>query len=472
MAKAATAKKVTIKRETTRQRPETTSREAKIQMLVGAGLGNAAIWAALEQEYPQIIPDKDDRRNPKHESFIKGIAPYDKEERGKVSRALNSTRALAIKDDERVMSIVGAVGGDKAQAKLLDELDMLNRHRFSWGISALDFIYGSTKFVHLEDAKNSKYKHQVTKFKQRDEKGVVQEIEKKRDVWISGDWKAGDPMIPKDKGGYIATRGKDGALLPDLDLAKQIIEHGCPEAFMSIAGGEPGVGKTKLYVAACKAVNRTTEEPILYVNGEDTEENFRMKVGNDANPDLFRVITANMLPVQRVCDAAYQIRPRVIVIDSVQTLAEWNKGQRGQNACLMILRSLMADVRAGLPHIVLISQLNKQNELKGARDLEHLADFVASVTKVEGRKGVFLFECPRKNRGGETPRGALFKHTESSIECVSDSSMRNAPLYKLQQVTSTPAINRGIVDPAPVKPTAESGDDETGTDDGGDEASE
>lgn len=428
-----------VKRETTRQRPETTSREAKIKMMVGAGLGNAAIWAALEAEFPHIIQDD------KHRAAVAGKKiDYDAEERGRVSRALNSTRALAIKDDERVMSIVSAVGGDTAQAKTLDELDMLNRHRFGWGISALDYIYGQTKYVHLSHAPNSKFKKQVTHYKQRDDSGVVQKIEKIRQVWISGDWKAGDPMIPND-GGYVSTRDADGNLLSDLDLKLQIIEHGCPEGFMSIWGGEPGVGKTKLAVAASKSINEVTEEAILYINGEDSEENFRMKVGNDANPDLFRVITANMLPVQAVCDAAYEIKPRLIIIDSVQTLAEWDKGQRGQNGALIILRTLMADVRAGRPHIVLISQLNKANELKGARDLEHLADLVAQVTKVDGRKGVFQFEVPRKNRGGETPRGALFKHTELSVACVSDSSLRSTSLYQLEQPTA-PVIENGIVD--------------------------
>jgi DNA repair protein RadA/Sms len=214
---------------------------------------------------------------------------------------------------------------------------------------------------------------------------------------------------------------------------------------MSIWGGEPGVGKTKLAVAAGKKVNEVTNEAILYINGEDSEENFRMKVGNDANPDLFRVVTANMLPVQRVCDLAYEIKPRVIFIDSFQTLAEYHKGQSGQNTALTILRSLMGDVRAGMPHIVLISQLNKSGDLAGARILEHLADLVASVTKVDGRKGVFLFAVERKNRGGETPRSALFQHTDISVVCVSDSALRNAPIYKLAQPT-TPAIEQGIVD--------------------------
>lgn len=441
-----------VKRETTRHRPTTTNREAKIKMLVQAGMGNAAIWAALEEEYPQIIEDTKRR----HAAAGKKIE-FDGEERKRVSRALNSTRALAIKDDDRVMAIVQAVGGEAAQAKTLDELDMLNRHRFDWGIPAMNFIYGQTKYVHLDHAPNSKFAKKSTSFKKRDDHGKVHEIKKEREVWVSGDWKAGDPMLPNGDGGWIKTRNAKGEMLSDLDLTLQLIEHGCPEAFMSIWGGEPGVGKSKLAIAVAKAVNRTTNEAILYINGEDSEENFRMKVGNDADPDLFRVVTANMLSVQRVYDLAYEIKPRVIIIDSFQMLAEYHKGQSGQNSALMILRALMGDVKAGKPHIVIISQLNKAGDLKGARDLEHLADFVASVTKVDGRKGVFLFACERKNRGGETPRSALFQHTEDSVACVSDSKLRNAPLYRLSQPT-TPAIEQGIID-APVEEPEDESDD-------------
>lgn len=431
-----------VKRETTRMRPETTSREGKIHMLVAAGLGNASIWAALEEEHPSIIED-----NKRRHSIQKGLV-YDAVLRGQISRAINSTRGLARKDDDRVMASVEAVGGNHAEAKTLDQLTMLNRHRWSWGIPALDFIYGHTAYVHLTDHSDSRYEKKIYTYKQRDEHGVLHTINKPCEEWIRGSWKAGDPMIPDGEGSYVPTRDKTGALLTTLDMRLQIVEHGCPEAFMSIWGGEPGVGKSKTAIEAAKAINLVTQEPIIYVNGEESEENFRMKVGNNANPHLFRVVNAKLMPVDRVCQIAYSIRPRVLFIDSVQTLAEWDKGNRGQKNALLILQSMMSDIRAGKTHVVLISQLNKQNELKGARDLEHQADMVASVTKVEGRNGQFRFECTRKNRGGVTPRGAVFRHTETGVECIGDNNLRTSP-YKLVQPTISPILQNGVNDPDP-----------------------
>lgn len=418
-----------VRKETTRQRPETTNREAKLKMLVGAGLGNAAVWAAMEAEHPQIIEDTKKR----NEMAGKKI-DYDKELRGKIGRAINSTRALAIKDDNRVMEIVEATGGNTAQPKKLDEIDMMNRHRFSWGMPSMDYIYGSTKFVHLEHHPKSKFEEQVRAFKQRDENGKLHDIKKKVQVWVSGPWQKGDPMIT-DKAGFMPTRNSNGELLTDLPMDRQVIEHGCPESFTSIWGGAPGVGKSRTAIAVAKAVNKVTREAVLYVNGEAPQELFRNWVGNDADPDLFHIVSASMLPVERVCNMAYKIRPRVIIVDSVQTLAEWDKGNRGAKSAMTILRNLQVDVAAGLPHIILISQLNKANELSGSRDLEHLADCVINVTKMPTMKNGFLFDCPRKNRGGETPRHVLFKHTETSIECVSESNVRGRPYALVQPIS-------------------------------------
>lgn len=436
-------KKTVIKRETTRQRPETNSREAKIKMLVGVGLGNAAIWSALEEEYQEIIPTDDDRRNPKHPKYIKGILPYDKDERGKMSRALNSTRALAIKDDERVMNIVHAVGGDKARAKTLDELDRLNRHRFSWGVEELNETYGKTLFVHLEDHTDSKYRNETKKIKSRDDDGKTIFTDKKVKTWVSGSWRTGDPMIPDGNGGFVTTRNGDGTRRLDINLTDQIVEIGCPESFISIWGGAPGAGKSKLAVKTCKKIIATTQESILYINGEAEEEDFSMWVGHDTDPDLFVVINTKFLPIQAVCDEAERRKPRLIVIDSVQMIAEWNKGLRGQQAVMLILAALKSNPKAGRPHIILISQLNKQNELKGARDLEHLADAVANVVQTD-RDQVSQFQIPRKNRGGPTPAGFMFKHLTNDVECFSDKQALRVP-YQLD-VAPGSAIAEGIAD--------------------------
>lgn len=408
-----------IRKETTRLKAGI-SREAKISNLVAAGLGNLAIWAAMEAEFPQIIEESSKRKQYAGKSI-----PFDKDERGKISRAINSVRGLLIKSHDVMKAQIAAVGASDATVKNATDIEFSNRHRFGWGIPALDYIYGHTRFIHVQDHPESKYE---------------------KDAWKRGLWRAGDPIIHASNDGQILpTRDANGNLLP-LDLKTQRVEHGCPESFLSIWGGAPGVGKTRLAISACKGVNRSNC-PILYCNGEADESDFRMWMGPDVDPRLFNLVTAGLLEPETIANFAYEIKPKVILIDSLQMLAHCG-GSTGILRALTRFRLLKSEEKSGKPHIVFISQLNKQEDLAGSRMLAHIVDFVAMVTKVEGRKGVFLFECPSKNRGGETPRGALFRHSENGVECVSTGDIADAPAYKLQQPTG--AIAEGVT-PHPIE---------------------
>ena len=50
------------------------------------------------------------------------------------------------------------------------------------------------------------------------------------------------PLMLMMLSGLIAQFESRAALLSDLDMLRQLIEIGCPEAFISIWGGAPGAG--------------------------------------------------------------------------------------------------------------------------------------------------------------------------------------------------------------------------------------
>jgi predicted ATP-dependent serine protease len=150
------------------------------------------------------------------------------------------------------------------------------------------------------------------------------------------------------------------------------------------------------------------------------------------NPDLFLVSHVESIRLEQVVADAYKFKPRVIIVDSFQLIAEVEKSQRGCMTALSRFKLLKNDPNAGKPHIIFISQLNKKGSLSGSQKIPHMVDFVGKASKVETRKGVFIFECPEKNRGGETQRGAIFRHTETGIECLS-TDHNKGPVYKLIQ---------------------------------------
>lgn len=438
-----------VRQHTNKMNGIVSSREGKIASLVENGMGNIAIWAAMEAEYPSIIKDDDERRNHKSKSFIKDLPKYNKLERDRVGRAINSTRGLSIKLDQEMQMAADLTGGNNASIQRPEDVELENRHRFSTGIPSMDFIFGETKFIHLSDAPNSKYRSSERIMRTRDADGKMHESKVPFKEWISGDWRVGDPMIPMVIGsmdhGFQPTR-KKGELIVTPDMLKtQIVQHGFPEGLMSVWGGEHGVGKSRLATMLSKSIHRTIFEPTLYVNSEATPEDMRSWMGHDVDNNLFNLINGEMIPLQKILDAAYAIRPRWIVVDSKDAILEFNKGESSIKSALAQLKLLKQDIAAGRPHITLISQLNGQGKLRGGTTIPHIVDIVCSVRKIPNQKGRFLFEIPSKNRGGITGRGAPFQHTDTTVEAVSN-TMSSKPLYTLMQ-PATGAIARGLESP-------------------------
>jgi hypothetical protein len=227
---------------------------------------------------------------------------------------------------------------------------------------------------------------------------------------------------------YIHTNG------PDRGKPTGYIEHGMPASFLSIWPGEPGVGKSRTAISLLKSINSYCKQVGIYYNGEAHQSQFRAWCGTDVDNDLFKVRSAEIITLDQIVMDCYKFKPRLIVIDSAQTIAGWNNGSKSVLRLLSRLKLLKMEKDAGLSHIILISQLNKKKELKGSNDIPHMVDFVAKITRVVGRKDHFFIECPTKNRGGPSGRGIEFKHTISGVECVS-TNYSVGPIFKLKQIS-------------------------------------
>jgi archaellum biogenesis ATPase FlaH len=280
----------------------------------------------------------------------RGMPECDKIARQRTMEAIRSVRFKITGDDKDINTLVGLAG--TGSVKSIADVDYENMPRFSSGMDTIDYLYGQTVFVHLSGPK----KGQPT--------GEVQ--------------------------------------------------IGLPAAFMSIWGGSPGVGKSRLAIALTKSLNKKGKK-VLYLNGEASESQFRMWCGMDVDPKLFLVRTTDCMRLEMVVADILTHKPDVVIADSVQMIL----AAGGILAVLTRLKMLKNDPAAGLPHVILISQLNKKGELKGNTLIEHLVDCCAKVTRIEGRQGQFRVAIERKNRGGITPRYASFRHMEHGIEAIS-----------------------------------------------------
>jgi hypothetical protein len=414
-----------------RLKPEVgNTREAKIAAMLASGLGGAAIQAALESEYTETIPTNDPRRK-----SIKGCKPFDATARQRQLEAIRSTRRLMRIDDEDVQALVDMSNGGAAIQSIV-ETPLANMRRRSSGEPAIDRIFGESRYIWLQNHNEKK-----------PDKGLYQ----KGDYmphWLPFSIAHRGFLLDSDKEILREARElakvKEETLRGTHDLC--YIEHGLPDSFLSIFAGSPGVGKSRLAIKLTKAMNaqerlrsklyKLPPRPVLYYNGEAEKSQFRQWCGTDVDDELFLVHHGEMIRTERVAEDCIKYRPWVVIIDSFQMIAEVDKGLSGTMRALSRFKLLKNDPAAGMSHFLFISQLNKKGEMSGSRRIPHLVDFVGHVTKYERGKGCFMLECPDKNRGGETGRGAIFRHTDTGIECLT-TDHKVAPIFKLLQQAGT-----------------------------------
>lgn len=194
-----------------------------------------------------------------------------------------------------------------------------------------------------------------------------------------------------------------------------------------LVAGEPGVGKSTLLLAVAHAVARETgrgshgEAPVLYVTGEESAEQVGIRaqrIGAVA-PDL---LVADETDVQAVLGHVRAHRPRLVVIDSVQTMASPEVDGRagGVAQVLEVTQALTRSAKErGVP-LILVGQSTRENTVAGPRALEHLVD---TVLTFEGdRTSSLRLLRASKNRYGPADEVAAFEQTESGLREVVDPS--------------------------------------------------
>ena len=194
-----------------------------------------------------------------------------------------------------------------------------------------------------------------------------------------------------------------------------------------LVAGEPGVGKSTLLLAVAHAVaeklGSTTTPPaaVLYVTGEESAEQVGIRAERiGAMSDS--LLVADETDVQAVLGHIREHRPRLVVIDSVQTMASPEVDGRpgGVAQVLEVTQALTRSAKErGVP-LILVGQSTRENTVAGPRALEHLVD---TVLTFEGdRASALRLLRTSKNRYGPADEVAAFEQTETGLREVVDPS--------------------------------------------------
>ena len=216
----------------------------------------------------------------------------------------------------------------------------------------------------------------------------------------------------------------------------RVLGGGLVPGSIVLLGGEPGIGKSTLLLQTVLAL---TEKKILYVSGEESAHQLKMRAERilrpaPTSPDTqtnslphrgevgggFLILCENSL--EAIFEHIRDVQPELVVIDSIQTIAtdevESSAGSIAQvRECASAL--LRFAKTSGVP-VILIGHITKEGTLAGPKILEHIVD---TVIQFEGDQH-YMYRILRsmKNRFGSTSELGIYEMQQSGLRQVSNPS--------------------------------------------------
>ena len=188
-------------------------------------------------------------------------------------------------------------------------------------------------------------------------------------------------------------------------------------SFVLIAG-DPGIGKSTLMTEMAKYLPKSK---VLYVTGEESPRQVKIRserLGvNSENMYLFSETN-----VERIIDAAQEIEPDILIVDSIQTTfrpdiqsAPGSVSQVRESAAALLQFSKSFETPT-----FLVGHVTKEGAIAGPRILEHMVD---TVLYFEGdRHHAFRILRAVKNRFGSTNEIGVFEMRANGLLEVTNPS--------------------------------------------------
>ena len=198
----------------------------------------------------------------------------------------------------------------------------------------------------------------------------------------------------------------------------RVLGGGIVPGSLVLVAGEPGIGKSTLFLqAALQMKNLTT----LYISGEESEQQIKMRADRlKIQNDQFYLLTETNTQV--IFKEIKKLKPQLIIVDSIQTIQtpyiESGPGSISQ------IRESAAEFQSFAKEtntpVFLIGHITKDGNIAGPKILEHMVD---TVLQFEGdRNYAYRILRTLKNRFGSTSELGIYEMTEEGMRQVNNPS--------------------------------------------------
>jgi DNA repair protein RadA/Sms len=205
--------------------------------------------------------------------------------------------------------------------------------------------------------------------------------------------------------------------VPELD---RVLGGGLVPGSVTLLAGDPGVGKSTLLLEVAHRWAGSGQRA-LYLSGEESAGQIRMRAERTGctHDEVYLAAESDL---QMALGHIDEVRPSLVVIDSVQTMSttETDGVTGGVTQVRAVTTALTMAAKTSGVAMILVGHVTKDGAIAGPRSLEHLVDVVLHfegdrATSLRMVRGV-------KNRFGAADEVGCFLLHDNGIEGVADPS--------------------------------------------------
>ncbi|MBB1508491.1 DNA repair protein RadA [Tessaracoccus sp. MC1756] len=200
----------------------------------------------------------------------------------------------------------------------------------------------------------------------------------------------------------------------------RVLGDGLVPGAVVLLAGEPGVGKSTLLLDVAAKWARSGEKT-LYISGEESASQVRLRAERTGAVDD-ELYLASETDLGTVLGHMEQVRPSLLVLDSVQTIsaADADGAPGGPSQVREITAAIARVAKRENMAAIIVGHVTKDGGIAGPRTLEHLVDVV--LTFEGDRHSGFRMVRATKNRYGPADEVGCFEMSENGIVEVPDPS--------------------------------------------------
>jgi DNA repair protein RadA/Sms len=186
-----------------------------------------------------------------------------------------------------------------------------------------------------------------------------------------------------------------------------------------LIGGDPGAGKSTILLQTMCHAARSRD--VLYVSGEESLQQIAGRARRLQLPtDRVQMLAESS--VERVLEAAQQVRPEVVVIDSIQVMqvAGVDAAPGGVSQVRESAATLTAFAKTSGVVLIMVGHVTKDQSLAGPMTLSHMVDTQVMLSSTEDAR--YRLMRTTKNRFGPVNELGVFAMTERGLREVKNPS--------------------------------------------------